>query len=89
MTLLKILFLLLIIVPFVLFLLFIIDRLMDDMPTKAEIEAEMSAVERRRKRAAARRGKGPVHQHPRKATNYASKRKRRKERKAQRKVNRQ
>ena len=58
MTLLKILFLILIIIPFALFLLFIIDRLMDQMPSKEEIEAEMSPVERRRSRAAARkRGK--------------------------------
>ena len=41
MTLLKILFLLLIIVPFALFLLFIIDRIMDDMPSREEMEAEM------------------------------------------------
>ena len=57
MTLLKIIFLLLIIIPFALFLLFIIDRLMDEMPTKSEVQAEMSAVERRRARAAANKSK--------------------------------
>ncbi len=86
MTLLKILFLLLIIIPFVLFLMFIIDRLMDQMPDKAEIEAQMSPVEKRRMRAAAskRAGKAPAHRQ--KSPNYASKRKRRKERKKQRKA---
>lgn len=83
MTILKILFLLLIIIPFALFLIFILDRLMDEMPSKAEMEAEMTAVERRRKRAAARKGRGPVHRQ--KATNPASKRKRRKQRKQQKK----
>ena len=53
MTFLKILFLLLIIIPFALFLLYIIDRLMDDMPTREEIDAQMSPVDKRRSRAAA------------------------------------
>ena len=57
MTLLKILFLLLIVVPFALFLLFIVDKLMDEMPSRSEMEAEMSAVERRRHRAAANKSR--------------------------------
>lgn len=86
MTLLKILFLLLIIIPFVLFLLFIIDRIMDDMPTREEMEAEMTRSERRR---ANRRRNHPHAEQAavsrRKDINYAAKRKRRKERKQQRK----
>ena len=88
MTLLKILFLLLIIIPFALFLLYILDRLMDEMPSKEEMEAEMSAVERRRSRAAARKKRGTGGPHRQKSTNYASKRKRRKERKQKRKAER-
>ena len=57
MTILKILFLLLIIIPFALFLLYVIDKLLDEMPSKSEVQAEMSAVERRRARAAANKGK--------------------------------
>ena len=57
MTLLKIIFLILIIIPFALFLLYIIDKLMDDMPSRSEVQAEMSSVERRRARAAANKGK--------------------------------
>ena len=55
MTFLKILFLLLIIIPFALFLLYIIDRLMDEMPTREEVEEQMSPVDKRRSRAAAQK----------------------------------
>lgn len=88
MTVLKILFLLLIIIPFALFLLFILDRLMDEMPSKAEMEAEMSPVERRRSRAAARGRNGRATPHRQKAPNQASKYKRRKQRKERRKAER-
>lgn len=78
MTLLKILFLLLIIIPFALFLLYILERLMDEM------EAEMSPVERRRSRAAARnRGTRTVN-HRQGGPSSAEKRRRRKARKTER-----
>ena len=84
MTLLKILFLLLIIIPFALFLLYILERLMDEMPSKAEMEAEMSPGERRRSRAAARnRGTRTVN-HRQGGPSSAEKRRRRKARKTER-----
>ncbi len=51
MAILKLVFLILIILPFALFLLYIIDKLMDEMPSRSEIQAEKSAAERRRRRA--------------------------------------
>ena len=83
MTLLKILFLLLIIIPFALFLLYILERLMDEMPSKDEMEAEMSPVERRRSRAAARNRKSRTVNHRQGGPSAAEKRRRRKARKTE------
>ena len=88
MTLLKILFLLLIIIPFALFLLYILERLMDEMPSKDEMEAEMSPVERRRSRAAARNRKSRTVNHRQDGPSAAEKRRRRKARKTERKQQR-
>ena len=88
MTLLKILFLLLIIIPFALFLLYILERLMDEMPSKDEMEAEMSTVERRRSRAAARNRKSRTVNHRQGGPSAAEKRRRRKARKTERKQQR-
>lgn len=85
MTLLKILFLLLIIIPFALFLLYILERLMDEMPSKDEMEAEMSPVERRRSRAAARNRGSRTVNHRQDGPSSAEKRRRRKARKTERK----
>ena len=88
MTLLKILFLLLIIIPFALFLLYILERLMDEMPSKDEMEAEMSPVERHRSRAASRNRKSRTVNHRQGGPSSAEKRRRRKARKTERKQKR-
>ena len=91
MTILKILFLLLIIIPFALFLLYILDRLMDEMPSKAEQEAAMSPVERRRSRAASQGRRERTERtvnHRQNPHTAAEKRRRRKARKTERKQHR-
>lgn len=87
MTALKILFLILIIIPFVIFLIFIMDKLMNELPKRSEIDAHEAEEIRKRREAAKNDGqKNETHKVQRKHTKTtSSKRKRRRERKKKKK----